>query len=55
MNVTRLQQPPLQTGSARSALEAEETTPDVRSLLPATFRSLCSDPMYLVLVNKTSQ
>src|SRR6267142_3957215 len=31
MNVTRLQQPPLQTGSARSALEAEEITPDVRS------------------------
>ena len=31
MNVTRLQQPPLQSGSARSALEAEEITPDVRS------------------------
>ncbi len=31
MNVTRLQQPPLQSGSARSSLEAEETTPDVRS------------------------
>jgi hypothetical protein len=55
MNVTQLQQPPLQTGSARSASEAEEITPDVRSLVSYSLSLLCSDFGYPVLVNKTSQ
>jgi hypothetical protein len=53
MNVTRLQQPPLQSTPARSASDAEDITPDVRRLVvsfgPCTERLLVT-----VFVYKTS-
>jgi nucleoporin NUP159 len=60
MNVTRLQQPPLQSGSARPAIEAEDTTPDVRSLISCdisqvVLRHDISQFLSIRLVNKRTR
>jgi nucleoporin NUP159 len=56
MNVTRLQQPPLQSNPSRSVSHAEDITPDVRRLV-VTF-SLCtysSQFLSIRLVNKRTR
>ena len=52
MNVTQLQQPPLQSVPPRSASEAEDITPDV-CCLPAARNCYTHAPL-AVLVDKTS-
>jgi hypothetical protein len=52
MNVTRLQQPPLQSSSARPASEAEDITPDVRYLI-VIFGHYTQVPLVTVSVHKT--
>jgi nucleoporin NUP159 len=59
MNVTRLQQPP-QSGSARTAIEADDVTPDVRYLISCGISWSCSHTnisqfLSIRLVNKRTR